>query len=355
MSDGEPPVIDWGLAAQAAVWIGGDPGDASELPGDVTATCAEAELRIAAYTGLHPREPVPLPETVDRTTWAQANLDSMAAILDPVAARLGDGLGPLGGAARRVGGTVLGVEAGALAGFLGRKVLGQYDLRLLEEDPQPRLLVVGPNVRDAAADLGVDVGRLARWVSVHEMTHAVQFGAVTWLRPYLGGLLRELLGTLDVRVDSTKLLRMPSREEVMGLVDAVRSGSFVELIAGPERRETLDRVQATMALVEGHAELVMDEVGKELLGDLSDLREALDRRRARDRPAFVVWLERLLGLELKMRQYEQGRRFCDGVIERSDVATLHRAFAAPEYLPSLAELTDPAAWVERVDGLSSAA
>lgn len=350
-------LIDWGLAAQAAVWVGGDPGEAGELPGDIPGTCAEAELRIAAYTGLHPRTPVPLPETVDRAAWTEANLASMAAILDPVAARLGDGLGPLGGAARRVGGTLLGIEAGALAGFLGRKVLGQYDLRLLEEDDAtaPRLLIVGPNIRSAAGELDVDLARLARWVAVHEVTHAIQFGAVPWLRPHLAGLLRELLSTADIQIDASRLLRLPSREDVMGIVDAVRSGSLVELVAGAERRETLDRVQATMALVEGHAELVMDEVGRELLGDLSDLREALDRRRGRDRPAFVVWLERLLGLELKMRQYEQGRRFCDGVIERSDVATLHRAFAAPENLPTLAELADPAAWLARMDAAPAAA
>lgn len=348
-------MIDWGLAAQAAVWVGGEPGDATPLPGDVEATCAEAELRIAGWTGLHPREPVPIPETVDRAAWTEANLGSMAAILDPVAARLGDGLGPLGGPARRVGGTLLGVEAGALTGYLGRKVLGQYDLKLLEDDPSPRLLLVAPNVRAAAGDLGVDLARLTQWVSVHEVTHAIQFGAVPWLRPYLGDLLRELLGAVDVQVDLSSLLRIPSREDVMGLVEAVRSGSFVELVAGPERREALDRVQAAMALVEGHAELVMDVVGADLLGDLSDLREALDRRRARDRPAFVVWLERLLGLEMKMRQYEQGRAFCDGVLERSDVATLHRAFAAPELLPTLAELADPAAWLARVDATPAAA
>jgi len=347
--------IDWGLAAQAAVWVGGDAGDASELPGDVAGTCDEAELRIAAYTGLHPRVPLPAPETVDRARWTEVNLESMAAILDPVAERLGDGLGPLGAAARRVGGTVLGIEAGAMAGFLGRKVLGQYDLKLLEDDPAPRLLMVAPNIRQAALDLDVDLARLTRWVAVHEVTHAVQFGAVDWLRPYLGGLLRELLSASEVQLDTSKLLRVPSLEELRSLVDKVRDGSFVELVAGGERRRSFEQVQATMSLVEGHAELVMDAVGEDLLGDLSDLRRALDRRRSRPRPLLVVWLERLLGLELKLRQYEQGRRFCDGVIERSDVATLHRAFSAPELLPTLAELDDPAGWLTRIDAAPAAA
>jgi coenzyme F420 biosynthesis associated uncharacterized protein len=337
-------VIDWGLAAQAALWTGGEPGDATPLPADVAATCDAAELRIAAYTGLHPTAPLPAAETVGRAAWVEANLASMAEILDPVAARLGDGLGPLGGAARRVGGTVLGLEAGALTGYLGRKVLGQYDLRLLAVEPSPRLLIVAPNVREAAKHLDVDLARLTQWVCVHEVTHAVQFGAVDWLRPYLGGLLRELLSA-EIKVDA---LRLPSLDDLRSVVDAIREGSFVELVAGPERREALDRLQAAMALIEGHAELVMDAVGEQLIGDLSDLREALDRRRTRERPLLVVWLERLLGLELKLRQYEQGRAFCDGVIERSDVATLHQAFAAPELLPTLAEIEDPGAWLARV-------
>ncbi len=334
--------VDWGLAAQAALWTGGDAGDASALPGDVPATCDAAELRIAAYTGLHPSAPLPPPETVDRATWVEANLSTMRDVIDPVADRLGDGLGPLGGAARRVGGTVLGLEAGALTGYLGRKVLGQYDVRLLAEDPAPRLLIVGPNIREAAKVLEVDLERLTQWVCVHEVTHAVQFGAVDWLRPYLAGLLRELLAA-DVKMD-----RLPSLDDLRAFVDTVREGSFVELVVGPERRAAFDRLQAAMALIEGHAELVMDAVGEQLIGDLSDLREALNRRRERDRPLLVVWLERLLGLELKLRQYEQGRRFCDGVIERSDVATLHRAFAAPEALPTLAELDDPGAWLTRI-------
>ncbi len=347
----EPSVIDWGLAAQAALWTGGDSGDGGELPGDVAATCDAAELRIAAYTGLHPAAPLPAAETVDRAAWIEANLATMAEILDPVAARLGDGLGPLGGAARRVGGTVLGLEAGVLTGFLGRKVLGQYDLRLLADDPSPRLLMVAPNIREAAGHLDVDLARLTQWVCVHEVTHAVQFGAVDWLRPYLGGLLRELLDS-EIKIDT---LRMPSLDDLRGVVEAVRQGSFIELVAGPERREKLDRLQAAMALIEGHAELVMDAVGEQLIGDLSDLREALDRRRTRERPLLVVWLERLLGLELKLRQYEQGRRFCDGVIERSDVATLHLVFSAPELLPTLAELDDPAAWLGRVQPAPAAA
>ncbi len=348
-------MIDWGLAAQAAVWVGGDAGEATPLPGDVEAVCADAVDRIVAYTGLELHRPVPPAETVDRATWAEANLQSMGAMLDPLAARFGEGLGPLTGPARRVGGAVIGLEAGALAGFLGRKVLGQYDLKLLEEDPAPRLLMVAPNIRNAARDLDVDLERMTTWVAVHEVTHAVQFGAVDWLRPHLGQLLRRLMGEGEVKLKGGGF-KLPSLEELRETAGKIRDGSFVELATtSGGRKETFEQVQATMALIEGHAELVMDEVGVELLGDLSDLREAMDERRARAKPVWLVWIERVLGLELKMRQYEQGRKFCDAVIAASDVATLHRAWSAPELLPSLAELRAPDTWLARIDAPEPAA
>jgi coenzyme F420 biosynthesis associated uncharacterized protein len=240
----------------------------------------------------------------------------------------------------------MAVEIGGLVGLMGRRVLGQYELALLDVQAPVRLLLVEPNLRDAARELDVDLGELLTWVVVHEVTHAVQFTAVDWLQEHLGGLLRELLGSLDVSVDPAALLRMPKRDDLTGLWDRLRDGGLVTAVAGPERRAVLDRVQAAMALVEGHAEHVMDAAGRPLLRDLPALRKALDRRR-RERPPVMRVLERLLGLDLKLRQYEVGRRFCDAVVLRAGVAGLNRAWHAPELLPTLGELEDPNAWIAR--------
>src|SRR5262249_28353656 len=105
-------------------------------------------------------------------------------------------------------------------------------------------------------------------------------------------------------------------------------------------------VQSAMALVEGHAEHVMDAAGAPLVPGLPQLREALERRRA-DRPPLAALLERLLGLELKLRQYREGKRFCDEVVARAGVRGLNRAFAAAELLPTAGERADPAGWIER--------
>jgi putative hydrolase len=131
------------------------------------------------------------------------------------------------------------------------------------------------------------------------------------------------------------------------VVAAVREGGLVTLVAGRERMAIIERLQATMAVVEGHAEHVMDAVGREALRDMDALRRALDRRRAERSGPWRV-LERLLGLELKLRQYQVGKRFCDAVAEREGVAGLHRVFEGPESLPTWAELEDPDAWIRRV-------
>ena len=104
-----------------------------------------------------------------------------------------------------------------------------------------------------------------------------------------------------------------------------------------------------MGVVEGHAEHVMDVVGAAALPSLDELRSALDRRR-QERSPLLAMLERLIGLEAKLRQYEDGKRFCDAVAAAAGPAALHRVFDGPEQLPTVAELQDPEAWMRRSGG-----
>jgi len=338
-------MIDWSLARRIARGIAGEP-PAVRLPGDLAVMATDAEKRVVAYTGLKPASILPAPEAVDRSLWAEINLNGMRQILDPVADKLAPNAGPLSVPIRNAAGALLAAEVGGLTGMLSQRVLGQYELVLLDPDSPTRLLFVAPNLSDAAAKLGVNLEQLVAWVCVHEVTHAVQFTGVPWLRGHLAGLVRELMETLEVKIDPAALLKLPSREDIDALVQAVRENGLVGLVAGAERKELLDRVQATMAVIEGHAEHVMDAVGRDALDDIDGLRSALNRRRA-DRTGVWRVLERLLGLELKMRQYEVGKRFCDAVVDAEGVERLHGVFASPEALPTWAELQDPPAWLSR--------
>jgi uncharacterized protein (DUF2342 family) len=90
-----------------------------------------------------------------------------------------------------------------------------------------------------------------------------------------------------------------------------------------------------------------------VLPSLERLRSALDRRR-HERPPLLALLERLIGLEAKLRQYEDGKRFCDAVATAAGTAALHSVFDGPEQLPTVAELQDPDAWMRRTGILAAA-
>jgi coenzyme F420 biosynthesis associated uncharacterized protein len=343
-------VIDWTLAERIAGAVAGSPNgeSAKPLPGDLDAIATDARVRVVAYSRLEPANVLPGPEPVDRATWAKANLGTMRGTLEPLVDKVGGGSGPLAGPLKAAGGALLAGEIGGIVGFMARHVLGQYELALLDPAQGARLLLVTPNLHEAARGMEVELEELLPWVVFHEVTHAVQFNGVPWLREHLAGMLRELLDSVQVKVDPSALLKLPSAEDLRALWDQIREGGFVTAVAGPERKALIDRLQATMALIEGHAEHVMDAAGAPVLPNVAKLRAAMDRRR-KDRPPLFKLLERLLGLDMKMRQYEHGKRFCDAVVARGGIEALNRAWSAPDKLPTLAELDDPAGWIRRTE------
>ena len=343
-------MIDWRLAERISRAVSANAGSGAApseaFATEVDAFAARSAELVSAYTGLQAAGELPAPETVDRAQWAEINLGSMRSVLEPLVARQGEGLGALGGPLRTLTGMVLAVEVGALSGFLASRVLGQYEFPVTDPERAPRLLFVGPNLAGAARSLEAGDADLVRWVALHETTHALQFGGVVWLRSHMATRIRALLDTMSVEVDARSLLRLPKATDLRALADAVRSGRLVEFVAGPERRVLLDELQATMALIEGYAEHVMDAVGEDLLPELPRLREGLERRR-KERSGLMRLFERLIGLDLKLRQYEQGKAFCDAVVAAGGIEALNRAWDEPGSLPRLDELDAPDRWLAR--------
>jgi coenzyme F420 biosynthesis associated uncharacterized protein len=374
--------IDWRAAQRIGELIAGSGGrDRYGVRADsIEPRAHDFAARVSAYTGLKlvPAQLPPL-EVVDRPAWIAANLRTMKPLLDPLTARFGnsgdDGNGSGGGLTgivsgplRAASGLLFGVQVGALTGVLSQRVLGQYDLALLDAEVQPRLLLLAPNLAQAARNLGVDRDELVLWVTIHEITHAVQFGGAPWLREHLGGMLRELIDGLQVKLDPRSTRDGLPQEQGKGkgaggwipkldglginpsqlreLLERARRGELLRLTLGDERWQLVERMQATMSLIEGHAEHTMDAVGAEVLPSLPRLRAALNRRReTRGLPWRV--LERLLGLELKLKQYEVGKRFCDAVVQAEGPEGLARVWEGPELLPSTAELETPRLWLDR--------
>jgi coenzyme F420 biosynthesis associated uncharacterized protein len=341
-------MIDWFVAERIA-WLVAGSGTASAPRADLGALAGESERRVIAYTGLVPAAPLPAPEGIGRREWVASNIRSMRRLIDPVLGRAREELGPMRPAIQIGLGFAMSAEIGVLVGYMAQRVLGQYELVLLDEpsDPAPpRLLFVMPNLGNAVRALGADDHEFMTWVTLHEVTHAVQFGAVPWLRGYLASLVDELLRSAEARLEAPRRLRLPSGDQLARLTRSLGRGDLVSIIANPAERHTLDRVQAVMSVIEGHAEHVMDAVAPELLPSLPDMRRAMDERRTVQSPLGRL-MSRLLGLEMKLKQYERGKIFCDEVARVAGPAGLSHLFSSPEALPTLAEIEDPAAWLRR--------
>jgi coenzyme F420 biosynthesis associated uncharacterized protein len=284
----------------------------------------------------------------------RANISSYRRMLRPVLGKLEDRMqGPAGA----LSGKVAGAELGALLGWMSTRVLGQYDLLILEdEDPQDQDLVyfVGPNILALEKRHSFPPGEFRLWVALHEVTHRTQFTGVPWLRPYFLGLVGQLLDAAEP--DPARLFDAAGR-----LADALRSrtnpiqdGGLAALFATPEQLAVMEKVGGLMSLLEGHGDVIMDRAATERVPSADRFARALRARRAQMNLGTRI-LQRLIGLEAKLAQYEQGEAFIAAVEDVGGPALLNRAFERSENLPSMDEIKDPGIWLARLGPSATAA
>jgi len=225
-------------------------------------------------------------------------------------------------------------------------VLGQYDLAMLSAEIAPgRLLFVEENVRMTARALDVPLVPFRTWIALHETTHAFEFEAHPWLRPYLAGRLERQLALFG------RDARGFGRDAMRGLGRALRGegdgGHWMEQLMGEEQRRLFRETQAVMSLLEGFSDYVMDDVGKELVPGVERISARFHERRTRRTP-FERAMLRITGMDLKMEQYRKGEQFVRAIAERGGPAALRRLWEGPETLPQPAEIDAPERWIARV-------
>jgi len=307
-ASGDGPV-DWDGVAEAAK-AGTDPGSVDLTPGEQEAYAndvRDARDRVREVAAVSFELPSAI-EIQNRHHWIDANVDTFGRLMAP----LEDQQVLLPDVSRVVN---TGTMSVAMA-FLGRHVLGQYDPLLLADGDDHALYFVHPNIERVADALDVEYPRFRRWIAIHEVTHAAEFGAAPWLSAHLEERMERGVGELSEG----------------GAISGMDSDALREL-------------NRTMTAVEGYAELVMDRAFE---GEFADVREKVDERRKGGDPVTRL-LRRLLGLGLKRRQYERGRAFFAAVADERGLAATSAVWDDPVNLPSDEELDDPQRWLARVD------
>jgi coenzyme F420 biosynthesis associated uncharacterized protein len=357
-----PSAVDWAVAERVARRFAGtepfaDSYLAASLEPDFTELTAEAERLVAAQTGLHSLAGPARARVLDRTQWVQANLTSFERLLRPVLEKMEDQLSRRPGVPLSVTAKLTGAQVGSLLGWMSRRVLGQYDLLVIEEEsPSSQDLVyyVGPNLLSLEKRFGFPPREFRLWIALHECTHRAQFTGVPWMREYFLGLVHEVVGMVDPdpgrMFDTLKGAITSARDSRR----AMENGGLVHLFASPEQRAVLDRIGGLMSLLEGHGDVVMNRAatGRVPSAERFD-RVMKERRRSTGGPSRL--LQRLLGIEAKLAQYEAGERFISAIEAARGPRAIDRCWERADNLPTLEEIRAPERWLARVGSASAVA
>jgi coenzyme F420 biosynthesis associated uncharacterized protein len=355
-------MIDWDVATSTGVrWVRPGPeisrSEARKVVAELRELAAAAAGPVREVTGMESFADGGKVAVVDRPGWIRANVDGFRVVLDPLAERMRERapVGP-GGMLASVGSRVTGMQAGLILAYLASRVLGQYELFLPPDPDQPastapagRLTLVAPNIVMVERELGVNPHDFRRWVCLHEETHRTQFTAVPWLRPFVQQQMTEFLLASDLDPASILDRLRSAADAVAGAVRGGDGDSLIEAIQNPRQRAILERLTSVMTLVEGHGDYVMDAVGPAVVPSVAQIRERFSNRRT-SAGRMEQAIRRILGIDLKMKQYEQGSRFVRTVVDQAGMATFNKVWDSPESLPTAAEIASPGLWLERVDG-----
>jgi coenzyme F420 biosynthesis associated uncharacterized protein len=350
-------LVDWPAAeAFAIARLRSAPGNLT--PGELAATepayaaaMARITPRLAEVLESELPGVVDRAAVVDRAGWVRANITTFAQLIGHLEGQLLDQVIPPGGGLAKASMAIANRylttrQLGFLLGFMGQRVLGQYDLALLSAEATPgRLLFVEENIRQTARALDVPLDAFRTWIALHETTHAFEFEAHPWLRPYLAERLERQLETFS------RDLTVVSRDTVRQLGRVLRGTGegdhWIERLMTDEQRRLFRETQAVMSLLEGFSDYIMDEVGRDLVPDVERIRSRFQERRER-RSGFERAVMRLIGMDLKLEQYRKGEIFVRAIAKHGGPEALRLLWAGPSNLPEPAEIDAPERWLARV-------
>lgn len=362
-----PGPVNWEIARQIARSVALEGG--VERPADPAAPAEFGELARAAQT--HVADLTGLAASLGAqvrvlgpSEWADLHLSALRPVLEALATTLGGAFqaqieseidegeisasDPLAGLLPMLAPVLLGLQAGAMIGYLAHHALGRYDLPLPTADT-PNLCFVARHIDDFETAWSLPRADLRFYLAVHEVVHAAT-RSVPWARNLLVSLSTEYVSAYNL---DPGLL-----ESRLGSLDPSDPQAFETLAAQPEellgalRSPAQDVIQARLrvftTVLEGYADTILEQVARRLVPSYAQIHEAMQRHRI-ERGEAGQFIESLLGLDLGRDDYTRGAAFCAGVIERAGLDGLNRLWTDESMVPTPAELEAPGLWLARID------
>ncbi len=302
--------------------------------------------QIIELTGLTPSRTHDV-HVFDRCDWITTNISAFAEQIAPLERTLAtqkrDNL--LNRGILRSNQVISTVGFSLLLGYLARKVLGQYDPSLFgRELIMGQIYFVEPNIKAVERQLSFKGEDFRRWIAIHEITHAIVFESVPWLKDHINALLRQYLEATGEGIRSRELqsrahavANQYAEKGQLSLMHAVLSRTQIQLV---------NQIQALMSVIEGYSDFVMDRVGKEMLATYAHMKREFELRRRRKTGREILF-ERVTGLGMKMEQYVLGERFVEHVATEKGIDFVNRVWRSPSDVPTLDELVRPTRWITR--------
>jgi len=252
---------------------------------------------------------------------------------------------------------LLGLTAGSMVGHLASRSLGTYDLPVPRR-PNNEVMIVVPNLDAFGNDWSLPRDELRLWICVHELVHHAVL-SLPHVHERISSLLQEHASAFTAdhsalherlgEVDITSLLQGQGPDS---LEDMQRIIGDPEVVLGavqsPAQRALLPHLEAVICAVVGYVDHTMDSIGAQLISSYAMLTEALRRRRV-EADASDRFVEKILGFNLTQQQYDRGRHFIGGIVERSGPEAVAQLWDSARTLPTPNEIDAPGLWLARLE------
>jgi putative hydrolase len=290
-----------------------------------------------------------------RAEWIVGTTEVWKGLVEPIAASsvnaLGSALpeqaqamgGPILGMLQRAIGAMLATQIGSGLGALAGDVLTGSDIGLPLTD-RGLAALVPTNVATFAEGLDVPEDDVVLYLALREAAHQRLFAHVPWLRDHLIGAVTDYARGLEV---NTATLQSSIEEQIRGLdpsnpeaLQRLMEGGMFQMEQTPEQQAALQRLEVTLALVEGWVDEVVGQATGERMPTATRLQEAVRRRRASGGPAEQTFAS-LVGLELRPRRLRDASTLWGALRTRQGAEARDGVWMHPHLLPTAADLDDP--------------